>query len=621
MAKKTGGAGGVFGQYTRIASTRVGDMLHVKHDQFIGKSLSTYGEWAQNEIEHLLRYLKLGDFVIDVGANIGFHALSFARKVGRPGVVWAFEPDPVNGLLLRHNIMHTGMDEVVIPFDTAVSDATGLCRFRTHPISIPENFGHTGVDAHEGNYPRIALSLDALVIERAPALIKIDIEGHELEALEGMRNLIEKFGPVLSIEADTVEDVEASGSFVAALGYDIYSLIVDAYNPHNYAENGTDIWKGHGRCSNLLCVVPGKHRPPEGLNLVRKASPEQQAISQFGRGVAAAYSAVPPGQSGAAGPLDIHDGVSTIRAEVRRFVSGFLRTTYGKLDPIAHADLVDSALDFLAANGASAEGAALQKLIIAGVEAFAEALGERVNTEDLTRIKEERDHLFEQLHELQENVASQESGRRELESKYQLGLQEREARLAAAKASEVRLNAELAHQATIAKQEVFEALQNVAVLEQKLGRATEEMTRFSAEHSDFQLRLAEAKELQTQAAADMELVRIEAENELANAKDENKQLSEQLHELQENVASQESGRRELESKYQLGLQEREARLAEAKELQTQAAADMELVRIEAKNELANAKDENKQLSEQLKEAEDRLALQSLQIRRLRAAAT
>jgi FkbM family methyltransferase len=234
-------------------------MTYVKHDEFIGKSLGTYGEWAQNEIDHLLRYIGPGDFVIDIGANVGFHAFSFAKKVGPSGIVWAFEPDPVNGLLLRHNIIEAGLNDVVIPFDAAVSDAIGVCQFRTYPIDAKENFGHTAVDPTRGNCPRLSLPLDELAIERAPALIKLDIEGHELPALRGMSKLIQEFLPVVSIEADTPEEVEANGAAMASIGYDVYSLVVDAYNVRNFAGNGTDIWKGNGRCANLLCVMHKLH--------------------------------------------------------------------------------------------------------------------------------------------------------------------------------------------------------------------------------------------------------------------------------------------------------------------------------------------------------------------------
>ena len=334
MVKRSADRKGIFWANARVDATRVGDLYYLKHDKFIGRSLNLYGEWAQNEIDRLLQYVKPGDFVIDVGANVGFHALSFARQVGQGGKVWAFEPDPVNGILLRFNILNSGLDTVVVPFDVALSDADGLCRFRSYPISMPENFGHTAIDEDAGDYPRVALSLDTLALEQAPALIKIDIEGHELAALEGMRELIEQHHPVLSIEADTEEEANAIAAALCDLGYDSYDFVTDAFNPANFSGNDEDIWKGHGRCANLLGIVAGRHARPKGLKLRRAAAAGSVGIARIGRKVGEAYAAgvdalavSSPGTDNAV--LDLR----SLRADVRGFVSGFLRSAIGRLDP------------------------------------------------------------------------------------------------------------------------------------------------------------------------------------------------------------------------------------------------------------------------------------------------
>jgi len=268
---------------TKLVRTRVGDIHCVKHDEFIGKSLQLYGEWAQVEIDRLLDYVKPGNFVLDIGANIGFHTLSFARRVGARGQVWAFEPDPVNGLLLRLNILNAGMENVVVPFDVAASDKAGLSKFRTYPIGMPNNFGHTAIDEETGDYTRLATPLDALNIERPPTLIKIDIEGHELHALQGMRALLQFAHPVLSVEAEDAESADDITAFLAELGYDVYDFVTNAFNPANFSGRAADVWNGAGRCANLLCVVPDTHRRPEDMPLRRAATVRACPLAQTAR--------------------------------------------------------------------------------------------------------------------------------------------------------------------------------------------------------------------------------------------------------------------------------------------------------------------------------------------------
>lgn len=640
MARNSGSGKGIFGANTRTRATRVGDMTYVKHDQFIGRSLSNYGEWAQIEIDAMLRYIAPGDFVIDVGANIGFHALSFARKVGCSGAVWAFEPDPVNGLLLSHNILQANLDDVVIPFDLVVSDTLGLCRFRTVPITQPENFGHTGVDAKDGYYPRVSLPLDSLPITRAPSLIKIDVEGHELAALGGMVELIEQHRPVLSIEADTPEEVEANGAFVAALGYDVYSLVVNAYNPHNFAENPTDIWKGNGRCANLLCVVPGQHEAPHDLELVRRADSHGHAITRVSKGVGAAYSAGAVGHAQSAeSPIQLALGAT--QAEIRQFVTGFLKTTYGKLDPVTDAALVNGALDFLAANGPHAEGLALQRLIVVGVEAFADALGSRVTAETLAQVRIERDRLRESLDALNAENA-------DLVAQHGRTVADLTSRLNAAIALEARLGADLAQQADIARRELAEALAKLALaesngaavaeahdaLQHKLAAAVDDLAEAKAiavERDALRVELSGLHEQRDRMISELAETQQRSEQEVAEMAAQIEMLTKELADARQNVADQGADMARQQEKLTGAIAEAQQKAAEevaemtAKVEAAHEAAGQHSLKIAELNDINDQltsavnqmRQERAELQSLLSDAQERLALQARQLRHFR----
>src|SRR3989344_9219581 len=60
------------------------------------------------------QHIKKGDTVLDIGANIGYHTLHFARLVGETGKVYAFEPHPSNFALLKKNIEANGYKNVVL---------------------------------------------------------------------------------------------------------------------------------------------------------------------------------------------------------------------------------------------------------------------------------------------------------------------------------------------------------------------------------------------------------------------------------------------------------------------------------------------------------------------------
>ena len=78
--------------FQRLIRAKHGLFLYNKNDLFVGRSLETYGEWCERELDVLLPIIRPHDVIMDVGANIGPHAVPFARKVGPGGFVYAFEP-------------------------------------------------------------------------------------------------------------------------------------------------------------------------------------------------------------------------------------------------------------------------------------------------------------------------------------------------------------------------------------------------------------------------------------------------------------------------------------------------------------------------------------------------
>ena len=98
MKKLIGGAG-----FNHLIEGRHGYVLYNVNDRYIGRSVENYGEWSPAETALFARFCRPGDYVVDVGANIGTHTLAFARLVGERGRVFAFEPQRMVAQVLAAN--------------------------------------------------------------------------------------------------------------------------------------------------------------------------------------------------------------------------------------------------------------------------------------------------------------------------------------------------------------------------------------------------------------------------------------------------------------------------------------------------------------------------------------
>ena len=170
---------------------------------------------SEAEFGLLPQLLKISDWVIDVGANVGQYTKRFSDLVGPKGRVLAFEPVPATFALLAANVERFAHGNVSL-FNAAVSDqlqvlGMAIPRFPTGLQNYYEAHLTTGAEA---GVSVLTLSLDALAITQQVALIKIDAEGHEAHVLAGMRQLIDRSRPVLIIEtgsAELVDDMKRRG--------------------------------------------------------------------------------------------------------------------------------------------------------------------------------------------------------------------------------------------------------------------------------------------------------------------------------------------------------------------------------------------------------------------------
>ena len=156
---------------------------------------SSHGVWLgtyeRENVQTLRALVHEGMTVWDVGANVGAMTLVLSRLVGPIGRVIAFEPGPRNAKALRR---HVGSRRNVEVVEAAVSSETGEAFLH----------GDGRSDARlstTGPIPVRTVTLDSVAIDhRPPAIVKLDVEGHEMPALIGAQRLLQHVRPVLAVE-------------------------------------------------------------------------------------------------------------------------------------------------------------------------------------------------------------------------------------------------------------------------------------------------------------------------------------------------------------------------------------------------------------------------------------
>ena len=171
------------------------------------------GLYELDTLRLLRRLLKSGDHFVDCGANIGYFTLAAARRVGPSGRVDSFEPDPINRARLGANLASNHALAQVHVHEVALSDQEGEATLY-HPMGDAQNHGEASLFATPGaeasSYVVRTARLDQ-VIDRPPALIKMDIEGAELAAIKGMTALLGSSKPPGLIIEHNPHSAESAG--------------------------------------------------------------------------------------------------------------------------------------------------------------------------------------------------------------------------------------------------------------------------------------------------------------------------------------------------------------------------------------------------------------------------
>lgn len=212
-------------------ATRVG----LRYRETLGISSLLYGTFEAAELNFVNRYLRPGDKAMDVGANVGIFSVVMGATVGSKGQVFAFEPVAANVLRLEKNLRKNALSNVQI-FPVALGAAEGHMNLRmaTDPAysSLREVQGGFGGGADVLIKVR---TLDGIWKELGSpdiALVKIDVEGAEIDVLRGASSFLATCRPTLLVEANSEGELDSLRARLCDLGY--HHIRPEGFSPMNH---------------------------------------------------------------------------------------------------------------------------------------------------------------------------------------------------------------------------------------------------------------------------------------------------------------------------------------------------------------------------------------------------
>jgi len=236
-----------FGNLT-LKQCKYGWMLF--YGPFIGKCFELYGQYSESEVALMRTFLREGSTVIDVGANIGDLTLPLARIVGESGRVFAIESHPDNINVLCANLALN-----------AIRNTRPINAFVATSDQVETGSDVWGKFAYvrEG-WSTQFLALDSLELTTCD-LIKVDVDGKELEVLRSGEMQIERFRPVLYFENDVREaSSELLAYLMDKLGYDLYWHPAPIFDEQNHFGNPVNHWAPKNITSLMVLGLPSERK-------------------------------------------------------------------------------------------------------------------------------------------------------------------------------------------------------------------------------------------------------------------------------------------------------------------------------------------------------------------------
>jgi len=239
------------------------------------KMLSVLGVCDLIVTESLWRLTQPGELAVDLGANIGYMSSILAKRVGSSGSVYAFEAHPEIFKELKHNVKRWEQDNNINNIsiqNLAVSDKSGFLK-----LGVPEAFNQNrGISSIVTDNDEIAnkssvltvqaSTLDEFLVDKNVGVLKIDVEGHEIQVLKGAENLL-KTGRIRDCVFEEHNSYPtAVTNYFESMGYQVFRIAKGFKKPILLNPTSQDLIS-HWQPQNFLATI----NPQRVISLFEKS--------------------------------------------------------------------------------------------------------------------------------------------------------------------------------------------------------------------------------------------------------------------------------------------------------------------------------------------------------------
>ncbi len=231
-----------------IVEAEKAKFLVMSTEDLITKNLFTRGVWE----DHLLNISKIfydaveQPLIINIGANLGAYSIPIAKDIQhKNGLVYGFEAQRIVYYQLCGNVFLNRLQNYYA-INSVVTDSEGFFKVPEIDYSVNNNVGAFSLDSKynellgtnnslsEYSTEVSGFKLDNWNIDKSPCLIKIDVEGHEINVLNGAKNFLEQHNyPPIIFEAWT-ESWFAEGKKELMHFFDRLGYVVSGFNTSDY---------------------------------------------------------------------------------------------------------------------------------------------------------------------------------------------------------------------------------------------------------------------------------------------------------------------------------------------------------------------------------------------------
>jgi FkbM family methyltransferase len=185
-----------------LYETQDGFLFWLDKNKYLDKSIIDTGRFELKSSKIVFKFVRHGNLVLDIGANIGYYTVIFSKLVGKSGKIIAFEPTKHYEKILKLNLQENNINNCEV-FNIGLSNKN-----ETKKINI----GECSATMHWVNDDVLPLKQEEIRLETLDEFIskyqdlnkidfiKIDVDGHEPLFFEGARNTLKRFDPLILLE-------------------------------------------------------------------------------------------------------------------------------------------------------------------------------------------------------------------------------------------------------------------------------------------------------------------------------------------------------------------------------------------------------------------------------------